>query len=82
MVDIVHISRCISRYITLQCTLLHFLGKGENIWDKFAHDRGDSDGDNTCDGYYRTQEDISYLKKLGVSITFRRQTLCILQYSF
>lgn len=44
-----------------------FIGKGESIWDKFAHDRGGDNGENTCDVYYRAKdEDVSYLKKLKV----------------
>ncbi|XP_052799795.1 lactase/phlorizin hydrolase-like [Mya arenaria] len=42
-------------------------GKGESVWDRYAHDRGGDNGENTCDGYYRVDEDISYLRKIGVT---------------
>ena len=43
-----------------------YVGKGESIWDKFSHDRGGDNGENTCDGFYRYKEDVAYLKKMQV----------------
>jgi len=45
-------------------------GKGESIWDRFAHtpDRilnGDT-GDIACDHYHRVSEDIALMKELGL----------------
>jgi beta-glucosidase len=45
-------------------------GKGENIWDRFAHttDRitdGDT-GDVACDQYHRYKEDVALMKELGL----------------
>jgi beta-glucosidase len=45
-------------------------GKGESIWDRFAHTpnkikHGDS-GDIACDSYHRFAEDIALLKKLNI----------------
>ncbi|MGA7712047.1 MAG: GH1 family beta-glucosidase [Rhizomicrobium sp.] len=43
-------------------------GKGESIWDRFAHTKGNiSDGSNadvTCDQYHRYKEDVAILKRL------------------
>ena len=45
-------------------------GKGESIWDRFAHTPGKiidgSTGDVTCDYYHRWAEDIALMKSLGV----------------
>ena len=44
-------------------------GKGESIWDRFAHTPGKirdgANGDMACDQYHRYQEDIAILKKLN-----------------
>jgi len=45
-----------------------YLGKGESIWDKLAFERNET-GENTCDTYYRVDEDIRNLQKLGVCVT-------------
>jgi beta-glucosidase len=43
-------------------------GKGESIWDRFAHTRGrihrDQNGDVACDSYHRYPEDIQCLAQL------------------
>jgi beta-glucosidase len=45
-------------------------GKGESIWDRFAHTPGKikdgSDGDVACDHYHRFPEDIAVMKSLGM----------------
>jgi len=45
-------------------------GKGESIWDRFSHQPGnierDETGDVACDQYHRYQEDISLMQKLGL----------------
>ena len=45
-------------------------GKGESIWDRFAHTRGEirdgSNGDVACDQYHRYKEDIAILKRLNL----------------
>jgi beta-glucosidase len=45
-------------------------GRGESIWDRFAHTPGkikrDANGDVACDSYHRYREDIALLKRLGV----------------
>lgn len=45
-------------------------GKGESIWDRFAHIPGnianDDTGDIACDFYHRYKEDISLMKKFGI----------------
>ena len=45
-------------------------GKGESIWDRFAHRPGTirdgSNGDVACDQYHRYEEDIAILKKLNL----------------
>ncbi|MBC8164213.1 MAG: beta-glucosidase [Roseiflexaceae bacterium] len=45
-------------------------GRGESIWDRFAHTpgrvhRGDT-GDRACDHYHRYEEDLDSIAKLGV----------------
>jgi len=44
-------------------------GKGESIWDRFAHTvgkiKGGDTGDIACDSYHRTGEDIAIMKQLG-----------------
>src|SRR5688572_32398481 len=45
-------------------------GKGESIWDRFAHtpgriQNGDT-GDVACDSYHRYQEDIALLRQLNL----------------
>jgi beta-glucosidase len=45
-------------------------GKGESIWDRFAHTvgkvKGAATGDMACDSYHRYKEDIEIAKKLNV----------------
>ncbi len=45
-------------------------GKGESIWDRFAHTPGKiedgSTGDVACDHYHRWREDIALMKGLGL----------------
>jgi beta-glucosidase len=45
-------------------------GKGESIWDRFAHTPGriadGSTGDVACDQYHRYPEDIAILRELGL----------------
>ncbi len=45
-------------------------GKGESIWDRFAHEPGrikdGSTGDIACDGYHRYPEDVALMKDLGL----------------
>ncbi|MFO7635226.1 MAG: GH1 family beta-glucosidase [Caldilinea sp.] len=45
-------------------------GKGESIWDRFAHTPGKirdgSTGDVACDHYHRWQDDIALMKDLGL----------------
>lgn len=44
-------------------------GKGESIWDRYAHKqghiKGGDTGDVACDHYYRYREDIAILKRLN-----------------
>ncbi len=45
-------------------------GKGESIWDKFAHDcrcNNCENGDVACDSYNQYETDVNLLKDLGVS---------------
>lgn len=45
-------------------------GKGESIWDRFCHSRGniknDDSGDIACDHYHRYKEDIALMKEFGL----------------
>jgi beta-glucosidase len=45
-------------------------GKGESVWDRFAHTRGkikdDDNGDVACDSYRRYREDVALLKELDL----------------
>lgn len=45
-------------------------GKGESIWDRFAHTPGNvlngETGDVACDHYHRWREDIALMKELGL----------------
>jgi len=45
-------------------------GKGESIWDRFAHTPGrimdGSTGDVSCDHYHRWREDVALMKDLGL----------------
>ncbi|MGQ9473129.1 MAG: GH1 family beta-glucosidase [Candidatus Caldatribacteriaceae bacterium] len=47
-------------------------GKGESIWDRFAHTPGviedGTTGDIACDHYHRYREDIRLMKELGVDV--------------
>mgnify|MGYP001254015728 FL=1 len=46
-------------------------GKGESIWDRFAHTPGTiadgSTGDVACDHYHRCKEDIELMKELNIN---------------
>lgn len=52
-------------------------GKGESIWDRFAHTPGHikdgSTGDVTCDQYHRYREDVAVMKRLHLK-SFRFST--------
>lgn len=45
-------------------------GKGESIWDRYAHTPGkiknDDNGDVACDSYHRYAEDIAILRELNI----------------
>jgi beta-glucosidase len=45
-------------------------GKGESIWDRFAHTvgkvKGADTGDVACDAYHRYKEDIEFARKLNI----------------
>jgi beta-glucosidase len=49
-------------------------GKGESIWDRFAHQKGNikdgSTGDVACDHYHRMPQDVRLMAELGVN-TYR-----------
>ena len=49
-------------------------GRGESIWDRFAHTPGkiknDANGDVACDSYHRYREDIELMRRLGMK-TYR-----------
>ncbi len=49
-------------------------GKGESIWDRFSHTKGNvyknHTGDRACDHYHRYKEDIELMKKIGLD-TYR-----------
>ena len=44
-------------------------GKGESIWDRYAHTSGNirdgSNGDIACDQYHRYKEDVAIMKRLN-----------------
>jgi len=46
-------------------------GKGESIWDRFAHTPGNildgTTGDVACDHYHRFAEDVALMQELGIS---------------
>ena len=46
-------------------------GKTDSIWDIFSHKKGtvlrNDNGDIACDHYHRAEEDLDYLKELGVN---------------
>jgi beta-glucosidase len=46
-------------------------GKGESIWDRFAHTPGrvrdDMNGDRAADSYHRIEEDVALLRELNLS---------------
>lgn len=46
-------------------------GKGESIWDRFAHTRGKikdgGTGDTACDSYHRWREDIALMKAMNLN---------------
>ncbi|XP_072173496.1 lactase/phlorizin hydrolase-like [Diadema setosum] len=46
-------------------------GKGESIWDRFAHTPGkianDQTGDVACDSYHKYAEDVQLVKAIGLS---------------
>lgn len=45
-------------------------GRGQSIWDTYAHAPGNirngDNGDIACDSYHRYEEDIAYMKELGL----------------
>jgi beta-glucosidase len=45
-------------------------GKGESVWDRFAHTPGkiklNQNGDTACDSYHRIDDDIALIKKLNL----------------
>jgi len=45
-------------------------GRGESVWDRFAHTpgkiKGDANGDVACDSYHRYREDIEIMRRLGM----------------
>lgn len=46
-------------------------GRGETIWDRFAHTpgnmRGGGTGDVACDAYHRHRDDIDLMRRIGVN---------------
>jgi len=46
-------------------------GKGESVWDRFAHStgtiKGAATGDVTCDSYHRFREDIALMKQMNLN---------------
>jgi beta-glucosidase len=46
-------------------------GKGESIWDRFAHRvgtiKGATTGDVACDSYHRVHDDVALLRELGLN---------------
>ena len=46
-------------------------GKGESIWDRFAHRvgtiKGGTTGDVACDSYHRIDEDVALMRELGLN---------------
>jgi beta-glucosidase len=46
-------------------------GRGESIWDRFAHTPGNTSGgatgDIACDHYHRYREDVQLMRSLGVN---------------
>ncbi|MBR7832681.1 beta-glucosidase, partial [Actinospica durhamensis] len=51
---------------------VHEGGRGESVWDRFAHTEGTildaSTGDEACDSYHRYAEDVRLLAELGVDV--------------
>ena len=49
-------------------------GRGESIWDRFAHTPGkvknNANGDIACDSYHRYKDDIALMRRLGMK-TYR-----------
>ena len=65
-------------------------GKGESIWDRFAHTPGNitngDTGDVACDHYHRWLEDIQIMKEIGLqgyrlSISWARASLPVREIS-
>ena len=52
-------------------------GRGESIWDRFTHQKGNiannDTGDIACDHYHRYREDVELMKKIGLD-TYRFST--------
>jgi beta-glucosidase len=50
----------------------HEGGRGESVWDRFAHTAGTiadaSTGDDACDSYHRWSEDLDLLGELGAEV--------------
>lgn len=46
-------------------------GKGESIWDRFAHTPGkivnDENGDEACDHYHRYRDDVRLMRQIGLN---------------
>ena len=49
-------------------------GKGESIWDRFAHTKGNifnnDTGDVACDHYNLFKDDVRLMKELGITYRF------------